>query len=309
MSIRKRGKYWIVDVCDGARRLRRSARSLRQARQVEAGLRQELAAGKTFEHGLEAALLRYIDHELPTQKGRRWQAYRCKYLRPFLIDRAFDDVADVAQEIRAELLPQGYAPATINRLLALLRRLCSLAFKQWGWIDRPVAQRVGLLPEHNERHVYLTVEQVDLLAGECRGPEGKAVRLLAYTGMRRGELFALLRGEAEIRDDCIVLGAGTKSGRPRVIPVHPNIRAIVDELPLPITEQTLRTEFEGARVRVGLPHVRIHDLRHTMASWLAQAGVSLLTIGDLLGHSQASTTRRYAHLSVEALRAAVERLK
>lgn len=254
-------------------------------------------------------MLRYIDHELPTLRGKRWQAYRCNFLRPFLVDRAFDDAPEVAQEIRADMLPQGYAPATINRVLALLRRLCSLAFKEWGWVDRPVAQKIGLLPEHNERHIYLTVEQVDMLAGECRAPEGQAVRLLAYTGMRRGELFALLRGEGEIRDGCIVLGTGTKSGRPRVIPIHPNIQGIVDDLPLPITEQTLRTEFEGARERVGLPHVRIHDLRHTCASWLAQAGVSLLTIGDLLGHSQASTTRRYAHLSVEALTAAVGKLR
>ena len=75
-----------------------------------------------------------------------------------------------------------------------------------------------------------------------------------------------------------------------------------------ISETTLKQQFDRARRAAGMPHVRIHDLRHTYASWLAQANVSLGTIGALLGHSQAQTTRRYAHLSVDALREATGRL-
>jgi integrase len=58
----------------------------------------------------------------------------------------------------------------------------------------------------------------------------------------------------------------------------------------------------------GLSDVRIHDLRHTYASILASSGLSLPIIGALLGHTQAATTQRYAHLIDDALRQATERV-
>lgn len=56
----------------------------------------------------------------------------------------------------------------------------------------------------------------------------------------------------------------------------------------------------------GVPNCRWHDLRHTAASLMASQGVSLYTIGKVLGHAQVKTTQRYAHLTDEALRSAVE---
>lgn len=146
------------------------------------------------------------------------------------------------------------------------------------------------------------------LAENCRQPEADALRLLAYTGMRRGELLGLMEGNGRVDGDCIILGTETKTGRPRVIPVAPPAIPILTRLPLVLSETTLKQQFDRARKKAEMPHVRIHDLRHTYASWLAQANVSLGTIGALLGHSQTQTTRRYAHLSVDALREATDRL-
>jgi integrase len=58
--------------------------------------------------------------------------------------------------------------------------------------------------------------------------------------------------------------------------------------------------------RAGLDGVRIHDLRHTYASYGAGSGLGLPIIGKLLGHTQASTTQRYAHLDADPLRRASE---
>jgi len=65
---------------------------------------------------------------------------------------------------------------------------------------------------------------------------------------------------------------------------------------------------KGNAVMVWQPSVRIHDLRHSYASILASAGLSLPIIGRLLGHTQAATTQRYAHLMDDPLRAATERV-
>jgi integrase len=91
------------------------------------------------------------------------------------------------------MLADGLSNATVNRRLALLRRVCRLAYAEWGWLDKPILIR--LLPERNERHVYLTPDEVEALARACPNPAaGDMCRLAAYTGLRRGELFALGRG-------------------------------------------------------------------------------------------------------------------
>jgi site-specific recombinase XerD len=63
----------------------------------------------------------------------------------------------------------------------------------------------------------------------------------------------------------------------------------------------------GINLPAGLRDLRVHDLRHSYASFLASAGLSLPTIGALLGHSQPATTARYAHLFDDPLRRATGR--
>jgi integrase len=68
----------------------------------------------------------------------------------------------------------------------------------------------------------------------------------------------------------------------------------------------LQKAWRRIRGAAGLEDVRIHDLRHTFASWGASGGLPLPILGGLLSHSQAQTTKRYAHLSADPLRAASE---
>lgn len=306
MSIRKRGPYYIVDVCNSGRRIRQSARSHAEARKLETELKRAIAVRRSPEKGLEAALKRYLDSEVPRLRDQRNAVSKSKYLRPFLAGKSFDDAGDVAEQLKLDLTAAGFSPATINRRLAILRRLCNLAFRRWGWIEQPVGQRVTLLTENNARHIYLTIEQVKKLAEQCSQGASDAIRLAAYTGLRRAELLGL--STENVSGNHLILGSNTKTGRPRLVPVPKDARDVLKRIPLRTTPQLLRNEWEAAREALGLGHVHFHDLRHTYASWLAQANVAMGTIGTLLGHTQASTTKRYAHLSPEALEEAVSRI-
>ncbi len=68
----------------------------------------------------------------------------------------------------------------------------------------------------------------------------------------------------------------------------------------------IKKGWNTIRTQAGFPDVRLHDLRHTHASHLVSSGMSLSIVGKLLGHTQASTTQRYAHLADASLRQAVE---
>lgn len=303
MSVKPRGKSYLIDVKVGKERVRQTLRVTRQeAKRIEAGIRQKLLSDRAPEHGLEEALLKYLEEYVPHLKDVRGQTNKAKHIRPHLVGRTFSEISIVVSEIRA--LPK--AAATRNRRLALLRRLCSLAYKEWKWLDKPI--HIGLLSENNQRHIYLTPKQLNQIIKHCKSQGAKdAIKLAAYTGFRRSELFKL--DESSVQDGFLVLDASTKTGKPRVVPIHPDIQPIIKRLPLRTTDALLRIEWVNARKAANLSHVRFHDLRHTWASWLAQSGVSLFTIGEILGHSQAQTTRRYAHLGRDDLKAAVRQFR
>lgn len=312
MPIAKRGDAWQVTVCWHGQIHRRSSRhwSRAQAREIEKKLLDELHAGEIGRKPVRtfnAAIERWLKEEVGHKKSSVSLKSQARLIAPILEGRPLSDVADICSEIRAmKATNKGpLAPATINRRLALVRRLLSLAYKRWEWLDEPLHQRVQLLEERNERHVYLTAKEVERLASLCPNA-GDAVRLAAYTGIRAGHLLRLTK--ANVVGDCLHLGIDSKTGRPQLIPLHPDVQAIAAGLPLRVTPSVLRSEFEQARATMKMPHVHFHDLRHTFASWLLQAGADLMHVRDFLGHSTVAVTQRYAHLQTAHLRQALHKI-
>lgn len=312
MPIRKRptSGAWEVTVCWGGRTIRRSsARWTReQARAVERKLYEDIHAvetgGKprrTIGEAVERWMLEYV----PRLKSQKENTSQVAALLPYIRGRWLEELPVVAEEVKASWA--SLAPATVNRRLAILRRVGNLASDAWNWIDAPVGRRVKLLPENNQRHVYLTAEQVEAVAARCTNPNASdLIRLAAYTGIRYGHMMRLTRHD--VAGETLRLDASGKGGRPMNLPLHPRIQAIAERLPLPISGPALRKQWEAARAAEGLSHVRWHDLRHTCASWLVQAGVPLLVVKEMLQHSTISTTIRYAHLDEQNRRDAIRRL-
>lgn len=145
------------------------------------------------------------------------------------------------------------------------------------------------------------------LANACTNPfAAELIWVGAYTGLRRGELLRLTKDN--IQNGYIVLDSKTKTGRPRLIPIHEKIADTITKLPLPISDAQLRKQWDKARLETGLTGIRFHDLRHTFASWLAANGAQATDIRDLLGHTNLKTTSRYTHLLGRHLKSVVNRI-
>lgn len=201
---------------------------------------------------------------------------------------------------------QTTAASTINRRLALLKAVLKHAWRQ-GLLDQNLSGRIPLLREDNKREIYLSRSEVAVLASSSPSrTTASAIWLAAFTGLRASELLALTKTHLS-RDTVTV--ERSKTGKPRVVPVPPSARHLLAELPLGLSYWQLHREFLVAREKAGMPHVRFHDLRHTCASWLINAGVDLYTVGKILGHSGPASTSRYAHLSTQTLEKAMARLK
>jgi integrase len=230
-------------------------------------------------------------------------------------------------------------PYRANRVLAVLSKMFSLAI-EWEWrTDNPV-RGVQRFREHR-RERWLTPEEfqrfTQALDAYPNQNAADALRLLLLTGARENEVlkaewpqFNLQRGRwtkpshhtKEKKEEHIPLSVPAlellKRMRPKNAagPLFPgtNGRARV----------TIRRPWVQACKAAGLvetesvkgkrrmitqyrPTVRIHDLRHSYASYLASSGVSLSVVGKLLGHTQPQTTARYAHVQDEAMRDATNR--
>lgn len=301
MPIQERNGVYEVVVWHGGKKHRRSSRhwTKAQAREVEVKLRAELHAldmGRKPDRTFNAAVERWLKEVVPRQKPRSAIESRqnAAHIAPLLEGRKLTDAPEIAADIRARW--PHLSPSTVNRRLAILSRLCQLA-AEWGWIDH--APRVRLLAER-KRETFLTPDQVEAIAARC-AHHSDAVLMAAYTGIRMQQLLNLT--EANRRGDCLFLGRDGKTSQPQVVPLHPRVQAI--RLPLPSTYPGFYKAFKAACADLGIA-ARPHDLRHTCASWLIQAGADLMHVRDMLGQSSVTVTQRYAHLRIADLRKAVD---
>lgn len=164
-----------------------------------------------------------------------------------------------------------------------------------------ILKRCWPLPSvRNERHVYVNRQEMLQLAKAADRSDSRAlIRIAFYTGMRLGEI------QRAVSHQGLLVLSDTKNGERRVVPVHPRIRVCLKYLPFTGKTITLQRAFPRAREKANLSHVRIHDLRHSAASEMINAGVDLYTVGAMLGHKDARSTQRYAHLAIQTLRRAV----
>ena len=214
------------------------------------------------------------------------------------------------------------APGNANNCLVGLRQILNFAVA-CGHIERNPADEI----EFNRRPKltrFLSREELARLHAALDGQtrqsarqQADIVRLLLLTGCRRGEIMGLRW--SEVREDGLAL-TDAKTG-PRTVPLSSRARRILDGQPrgrstfvFPSPRNPARPRrpylplWDRVRKEACIEDVRLHDLRHTMASHAVMNGVPVPVVSRLLGHSNVRMTLRYAHLADRDIEAAAERI-
>lgn len=217
----------------------------------------------------------------------------------------------------------GLAPATVEKIRVTLNRSFELAIK-WqvaGVTVNPV-RAVPKLRFDNKKETFLTPLQAEKLFRACAKSKNQSLetiaKLLVLTGARKTELLTA-RWEHIDTERRRWLIPDSKTAKARYVPLSQQALDVIGGLPRlsgcpwllpnpdtkkPFTD--IKHAWQMARKEAGLPNLRIHDLRHSAASFMINAGVNLFAVGKVLGHADYQSTMRYSHLADDTLLAAVE---
>jgi integrase len=310
-----------------------SVLSLSDARKLAAVLLRDVALGRDPQHDKAEAkrvptFARFIDEQyLPYVKGykRSWDT-DVSLLKNHLLPRFGRRHLDVitrqdVQKMHADRKASGAAAGSANRLLIMLRFIFNLALKwEVPGIKANPCKGIPLMEENNKRDRYLSVEEAQrLYEAVCKSENTMLkfiVPMLILTGARKREVLDAKWTDFDLSRRAWRIPI-TKSGRARHVPLSDGALSLLASMPReagvdwafanPETGKpyvSIYCAWNTARQNVGLSDVRMHDLRHSFASLLINAGRTLYEVQHILGHTQVKTTQRYAHLSQDTLRAA-----
>ena len=205
--------------------------------------------------------------------------------------------------------------ATVNRYLAGLSSCLAYGVKTLQWIEKNPCERITKPTESKGRVRFLSDEERTALLLACKPHDDLylAVVLALSTGARQAEIMTLRYRQIDFGRAVITLDH-TKNGETRSLPLvssaftmlkaRAKVRSLSDDRVFPPTARAkksvcldLRQPWDKALREAGIVNFHWHDLRHTAASYLAMAGVSLVEISKILGHRTMQMVSRYSHLS------------
>jgi integrase len=214
-----------------------------------------------------------------------------------------------------------YKPGTVNRKVALLKRIFNLAIREDMVVKNP-CWKVAMLPENNQRERILSSDEYQTLLTELAPHIAPVVRVAYHTGMRLNEILGLTWDRVNMKKGYLNLEAeNTKTAEPRRIYFDNNlwevfgnaakVRALKHDRVFtrngkPI--KSVRKGFDSACVRAGIKDFTFHDLRHTFNTNMRKAGVDQTVIMKLTGHKTLAMFNRYNTVDQDDARQAMDRL-
>lgn len=299
---------------------RKQARTLKFEISLGADPRADIKAQRevmTFDEYFEG-------HYLPHAKAykRSWvrdeQLYRIR-IKPVFGSRKLNQISrQQIQLFHAGLLEEGLAPASCDHHVKFIKHALNLAI-DWEMFAGPNPARVPLFNADNKVEHYLDDAELEKLLTVLRTDENRPVCMIALfllsTGCRLNEALSATWNQFDRQARVWRIPAkNSKSKRIRSVPLNDAALDVLAQLGtegkfnhLFVNKQTgepyttIMKVWTRLRKKAGLPHLRIHDLRHQYASLLINSGYSLFTLQQILGHSDPSVTQRYAHLSTKTL--------
>jgi integrase len=317
------GPYWIDYFSDG-KRIRESTntKSKTVAERCLASRCGEVVQGKfslekikrsPFFHDFAELYLEWAKEHKKSWE-RDW--YSIKKLEIVFGSRNLSAINPFLVEGYKRQRKEVVSPATVNREVACLKRILNVAV-EWKKLQSNPIREVKPFKEPRVNERFLSEEEAVRLLSACSSSLRPVVLTALNTGMRKQEILSLTWDRVNFKDRSLRL-VETKNGEQRDVPLNATMVTLLKSLPksgeFVFTNsrgkryQCVTKVFTSTLQRANIEHLRFHDLRHTWASWLVMGKVDLLTVKELGGWKSLAMVQRYAHLSGEHRRKAVETL-
>lgn len=264
---------------------------------------------------------RYIEEILPLKpKSQAKQTMQLGYWRDKLGEMILHDIGSshisaIKNELAIGKTSRGTrSKATVNRYLAAISHVYTVAIKEWEWVhDNPVS-RISKFKEDRGRTRYLSENEIKRLLDVCQCFNHRymypIVVLALSTGARKNEILSLKWDNVDFERGVIRLDE-TKNGDQRGLPLEGHAYDLLYDLfknkkiysdylfPSSTVSKPVCIKKSWPKVlkQANIENFRFHDLRHTAASYLAMDGASSTDIAEILGHKTLQMVRRYSHLS------------
>ena len=244
-----------------------------------------------------------------------------KTLRVYLDGRTLSEITkSVVLDVQSKI-KERVSAANSNNAMVILKRMFNLAI-EWGLTEANPVRGLKLYKVLKHKVRFLSVAEKERLLACCPEYMKEIVLVALHTGMRKGEILGLTWDNVDLRNRLIVL-VKTKSNKIREIPMSNEVYELLQAKYQKSTQDREACVFpspDGKPYRdvaafrkavqlAGIQNFWFHDLRHSFASYLVMAGVDLVTVKELLGHAELSTTLIYAHLAPKHKQAAIVQLE
>ena len=326
MSLYKRNdsSKWWVKISHNGKSLQKSTGTSdrKQAQEyhdrLKASLWEQERLGARPSHSWNEAVLKYLD-ETSHKATQADDKAHLRWLDPHLdgVDLASIDRARLDQ-ISENRKAEGVANATVNRTLEVVRAVLRKAAYEWEWIDK--APRLRMLPEPKRRIRWITREEAERLLAELPKHLRAVAEFSLETGLRKSNVTGLEWSQVDLSRRCAWIHPDqAKARRAIAVPLSKRAveilreqkgkhrKAVFTYAKRPIRQVNTKA-WRAALIRAGIEDFRWHDLRHTWASWHAQAGTPLHVLQELGAWESVEMVRRYAHLSSDHLVEYVDRV-
>lgn len=325
MSLYKRGNiYWVSFTSPGGQRVRVSTATTdrTQAQEHHDRLKSEYWRRDKLKQGprrrWQEAVVRWV-RESQHKRSLKYDVIKLEWLDQYLRNKFLDEIdSQLIETIVTQKELAGVSPATANRYLALMRSILRKAAHEWGWLDK--APHVRMRKEPAGRQRFLTRDEATRLLDELPDHLRPMARFSLATGLRASNVTGLKWFQVDLPNrSAWIPPSDSKSGQAIGVPLNRNaIEVIQGQLGVhpeyvftyhghPVRRCSTHAFYKALR-RAGIDDCRWHDLRHTWASWHAQAGTTVDVLQRLGGWKSAEMVRRYAHLTMEHLLPHAERI-
>jgi len=324
MALYKRGNTWWIDIGHRGERIQQTTGTSDKiaAQQYHDKFKVELwglaklndKPARTWKE----AVIRWfseMQHKRSLYDDKSHVRWLDKYFaNVYLAEINKDKIDEVAKAKEAE----GVQPATVNRMMCLVRAILRKAAHEWEWIDK--APHVRMRKVENKRIRWITREEAAKLLAELPLHLSAMATFSLATGLRQSNVTDLKWQDVDLTQHHAL--------------IHPDQAKTKKAIPVPLNNDAMTVlkkqignhneyvfTYKGKRIiqcntkawrsalrRAGIKNFRWHDLRHTWASWHIQGGTSLHELQVLGGWSSFEMVLRYAHLSSDHLRNAAARV-